>query len=484
MEFQKQKGPNMRQSTPRPGTAMIESRPSSIHSSSPFFQLSPTQASTRPDPFARPVLEAGSLSSTRLNAPANPVSQNDSIIGHSQHSSLTMPPPKFFTRDESVLPREIEPNRPTTSNMYRASTSPYHRSPLSEVYNSEPPTTTSSVKRQVSASLVSDFDPIRQEALDFEMHPQDFQQDFLYSNSHEGFDSGYVSSIGINDQPAQQLADAQSQSPTADQIAFATAPNLMTFEQRQQSQLPKVPFLQPENQNGSDLSAGSRPTSSSLNLPPLPRPKSVRKDTSPTKASTSWNQKSLNILLPPCDAVPSKRSFEVFSEPVDTHSGPWLNKSPTYDVDASPSKTSDTSSATLSPSKPSPMDEFLARKRPLLQRSANAGIQRVDSTKDAPHETVSPPSTAVSPTKVSKTNGSEPVVSHESSTIGNTRTANIIANTTIEQEQVDLNNYAAQSDEDRAAALDDFIIANLENPAFTALCEDVEKCWRRIALGL
>jgi hypothetical protein len=53
-----------------------------------------------------------------------------------------------------------------------------------------------------------------------------------------------------------------------------------------------------------------------------------------------------------------------------------------------------------------------------------------------------------------------------------------------EQERASLEVYAAQSQEDRAAAMDDFVMANLENPAFTKLCEDVENCWRRFALGL
>nr|POF17878.1 hypothetical protein CFP56_13290 [Quercus suber] len=72
--------------------------------------------------------------------------------------------------------------------------------------------------------------------------------------------------------------------------------------------------------------------------------------------------------------------------------------------------------------------------------------------------------------------------------ITTTATATAMANSTgtktAPATQSDLESYAAQSLEDRHAALDEFMVQSLENPAFTTLCEDVESCWRRIALGL
>lgn len=47
-----------------------------------------------------------------------------------------------------------------------------------------------------------------------------------------------------------------------------------------------------------------------------------------------------------------------------------------------------------------------------------------------------------------------------------------------------LADYAAQSDEDRMAAIDDMICQNLMDDDFLKLCEDVENSWRRIGLGL
>ena len=59
----------------------------------------------------------------------------------------------------------------------------------------------------------------------------------------------------------------------------------------------------------------------------------------------------------------------------------------------------------------------------------------------------------------------------------------------VVQGQVDgvdsaLADYAAQSREDRQAVLDEFMVSKLEDPNFAVLCEDLDSCWRRIALGL
>lgn len=43
--------------------------------------------------------------------------------------------------------------------------------------------------------------------------------------------------------------------------------------------------------------------------------------------------------------------------------------------------------------------------------------------------------------------------------------------------------YAAQSDSDRYAAIDTFLVQNLVDDDFLKLCEDVERSWRRIGLG-
>ena len=47
-----------------------------------------------------------------------------------------------------------------------------------------------------------------------------------------------------------------------------------------------------------------------------------------------------------------------------------------------------------------------------------------------------------------------------------------------------LGNYAMQSPQGRMDALNDFMMQNIDDESFVTLCEDVEKCWTRIAMGL
>jgi len=51
-------------------------------------------------------------------------------------------------------------------------------------------------------------------------------------------------------------------------------------------------------------------------------------------------------------------------------------------------------------------------------------------------------------------------------------------------DQVALATYAAQSEEERKAAVNDFIMQVLDDDNFRTLVEDTSICWSRIALGL
>lgn len=456
---------------------MIDSRPSSMQMSSPFFQLSPSQTA-KPDPFQRSTLEAGSLSSSRRMTSFRPASQSANHYEGSQHASQAMPPPKFFTRDESMMPREVEPTRPTTSHMYRSSTTPYHRSQNDQT-DDNAMSSSSTVKRQVSASLMNDLDSIRQEAMDFEPASEFGFFDNANAISQENTAYGNAMSSTAQDQSADQGAIQPQTGIQHESFRPATS----TFMEQEGYIQPGTAYGRPESRFGSNLSGSSRPTSSSLNLPPLPRPTSVQRDASPTKSNYAWNESRSDILLPPATASPQKRAFDVFAEPVNSGCG-LTSESQTLVANNSPSKNSVSSTSTLSPTKPSPMDELLARKKPLLQRSANASVSRLNSLADAPGEIVSPPTTAVSPAKVSSTVARDNAAQYGPTADVNTQPTRMVASTVDIQEQESLNAYAAQSREDRATAMDDFIVANIENPAFATLCEDVENCWRRIALGL
>lgn len=471
MEFQQQRATKSRQDTSRPTTAVNQNRPSSMLTNSPFFQLSPTQPA-RPDPFSRPPPEAGGLSLTRPNSSIQPLTQIDDQYTQSPNQSRGMPPPRLFARDESIIPRDVEPNRPTTAQMYRASTTPYHSSQY-EHTNNAAMAYSHTAKRQASASLIHDLDYIREEAINHVSPPQTSSYDDQRLSFNQDFHSGHAATYAVSDLHNQQSASLETQPPTGRPTTVAgTNSNIFVQEDS----------LRPQSHAGLIEGTSSRPASASLNLPPLPRPKSVRKNLSPIKpdpkASTS------DMLLPPPTASPQKRSFDVYSESLNSTSGALTSESQTYDASVSPSKTSLTSTPTPSPTKLSPMEELLARKRPLLPRPQNAGVGRLDSVADALHEIVSPPSTAASPMKaVAATavpEGQQAVPKNDENRHSKHPTRNAVGL----QQSTHLEAYAAQCREDRAAAMDDFIVANLENPAFTTLCEDVENCWRRVALGL
>jgi hypothetical protein len=378
------------------------------------------------------------------------------------------------------MPRVVEPNRPTTAQIYRSSTTPYYRSTHDQAQYVDQSNTTN-VKRHPSASLISDSESIQHSAAEYESPPQtisnkDLQQEYYdIPHSNHGLSS---QATGGAFQPAFA---AQSRPPTAE----LSAPNTMELPEILEEEIPprrELPFPHPGSHLSADKVANARPTSASLNLPPLPRPKSVRKDTLPVKKDVK--RVSEDVPTRALTVSPAKRSFDTFSESREANE-PFTSESRLTDASNSPSKTSVSSYSDASPPKPSPMSELLARKRPLLQRSANAGIPRLDSLADAPHEIVSPPGTATSPAKPSASaaaskNATQPGATEN----GYGRTNNTTATSMTEQERASLEVYAAQSQEDRAAAMDDFVMANLENPAFTKLCEDVENCWRRFALGL
>lgn len=61
---------------------------------------------------------------------------------------------------------------------------------------------------------------------------------------------------------------------------------------------------------------------------------------------------------------------------------------------------------------------------------------------------------------------------------------NLTAQSTEVGDAASLADYAAQSQAERQTTLDEFMVSKLEDPNFAVLCEDLDSCWRRIALGL
>lgn len=155
--------------------------------------------------------------------------------------------------------------------------------------------------------------------------------------------------------------------------------------------------------------------------------------------------------------------------------------------------------------RPSDLGELLRISKPLAERSLNSNrVIRMDSTADAQYELETPPGTssALSKTNTHAAKSSSPsrIEGHtitlpsrpDSYTVSGSSTkatdplarASSVTQGPGEVADCALADYASQSREDRQAVLDEFMVSKLEDPNFSVLCEDLDSCWRRIALGL
>lgn len=234
--------------------------------------------------------------------------------------------------------------------------------------------------------------------------------------------------------------------------------------------------------------SASRP-GSSLALPALPKPRMVSKGSDPHSyeklPSTSM---SLSAPLPPNDGAPPPKRRRGVEHDVEGEAR-IISRAPSdlagSNNIARQELVAVRSGVGTSAGKALPMDELLA-KRPrasLTERSNNSRLPRTSGSADAPHEIESPRASSHSPMKklpVEAQSAERPPeeVSAVERAYGAFRTSAQI------QENESVDQYAVHSFADRQAALDQFMVDNLNNPSFTTLCEDVEKCWRRITLGL
>ncbi|KAK0313765.1 hypothetical protein LTR01_002022 [Friedmanniomyces endolithicus] len=468
MEFQDQRPGTGRQATARPTSAINKERLLTATSSSPHFQ------SSHAGPYTSPTRSAASEIGSLPRLPtARPVETHVSTARPAEYlpvaQSQAMPPPPFLVRDEAAAPREVMPTRPSTSQLYRSYTTPSQ--PLSHEVQElsrrpwdrmdERPsstahmTTLASIREAVEAGA----SPPRTANA---MPPSAFQPTLSVGDPHSSTPEPRAI-IGLH-------SDARSHTARPSTSATSILPDT-AFDH----EIPpprELPFKRPDSRRAGSGHSSSRPGTSAMSLPPLPKPK-LREEgpSSSTARADSLSPEKGLISSRPGTASPLKRGFHAVdanaeSERAQTSLG--LGNS-----DTSPTKKTRVAepspAATLSPRRPSGMKELLSR-RPLDERSANAGIPRTDSLADAPHETVSPPprrGMARDPT------ASAYNLAVESSVTG-TATG-----------EVSIGEYAVQSRQDREEALEQFMMEHLEDPAFATLCEDVENCWRlRVVLGL
>lgn len=198
---------------------------------------------------------------------------------------------------------------------------------------------------------------------------------------------------------------------------------------------------------------------------------SSRSDTSrPASASKSRDG------CRPSTASPLKRSFV---PDIDENARPkFTRETEKTNASLSTATARPTSSHSIktAPRKQSRIDELLSNNKVLGSRDPNANIVRGSSSVDAPHESVLPPPS--SPLVRSSSNRNQ---TDNDCTI---RAYAAAPSDGQDDQRISLEYYAAHSREDRDAAMERFMMEKLNDPAFTRLCEDVENCWQRIALGL
>ncbi|EME89272.1 uncharacterized protein MYCFIDRAFT_170756 [Pseudocercospora fijiensis CIRAD86] len=444
--------------TSRPGIEHSEDRPSSAQASSPHFEPpQPQKAYQRPR-------EAFTFVPRKSSIDARLVMHSHNALRPTRPYQLPQAP--LFPREEASAPREPKISGPTTAEIYGTRPEPYKASgPQTFQRTTVPDALGANGRPQPFAATHLQEEPPRT----LEQHAAPSSSDPGLPRSADLPHLQHMSSTE-NHMPAPWSSDLPDSRPVT---ALSTSSVADLLEQ----QIPprrELPFKRPSSSSKSD--ASSRPGSSALSLPLLKR---ARADKTNPQSSTRPH-----TALKKADKPATSQSIR----PATTSSS-----SMTAQGVRGASGRADRESRPLSPevstqpsvSRAIPVDELLYGQRTLSMRKDHMNMPRIGSITDAPHEIESPPGSAVS-----RIQDTAPGQITSASTLADPRdqslnrayaAANVSANRTHE---ASLEQYEAQNLEDRKAALDKFMMDNLENPAFTTLCEDVENCWRRIALGL
>lgn len=465
MEFQEQRPRTARPGTARPTTESSQTRLLTANAGSPYFESG--NAAARPATFNAPVVEAGSLSRGPPDGNGRPVVRPGSHTERHDMQFPQMAPPRLLSRDENAAPREVVPTRPTTSQIYRSYTTPSQPSMIDVPDTSRQPSYPRD-ERPSTTSNMHTLEAIRQAAEESPPHTASAMPPplSLTTYSHEVWSSAPTTD------PARQAFQSPDPTESRPHTARPSTSATTVFADTLEHEIPprrELVFNRPQSK-GSGASAGSRPGTSSMTLPPLPKPKLAKEssDCSSREVSTSPVKGATQPRLG--TASPLKRTFDVAEADGVTNagniSGEVKGGTPDEPIRRHVSR----------------MDELLYGRRPLTEQSTNTKVQRLSSLYDAPHKLESPPATSKSPTK-----SAQHTISPSRDFDSHDPTRNACASlkaTSHDPREAAIEEYASQSREDREAALDQFMVEHLENSHFTTLCEDVENCWRRIALGL
>ena len=308
----------------------------------------------------------------------------------------------------------------------------------------------------------------------------------------------------LNNSGRPQLTSSPAR-PATTSLYQPSAPASLRLPDTLEHEMPprrELPFKRP----GSHQSASSRPSTSANSAS---HSTAGANSSERTVASSALSPVRITSTLRPATASPLKRPIalshlEPTKKALAVEMRPQTQGS-LFPSASSPLKPTPIPSNDGSFRRPSDLGELLRNSKPLAERSPNSNrVIRMDSTADAQYELETPLGTSSS---LSKANVHAVVSSSPSRIDGRNATSSskpdkytvagpsaklidpVARAASVVQGPVDgadtaLADYASQSREDRQAVLDEFMVSKLEDPNFAVLCEDLDSCWRRIALGL
>ncbi|KJX93375.1 hypothetical protein TI39_contig4325g00003 [Zymoseptoria brevis] len=447
-------------------------RPSTTQKSSNFR---PPVRSHQPSPFSLPNLDVGSLSH-QPSVETRKAQQISSSVGGSGITTER----RFFTRDGELLSRSIAPPQPSNEGLWGASTP---KAPSAQQSNVPLAASQQKLGRLDSGRASSGSNVAAMSAVQRSWAPFDSGVD-AFPLSDTVAPQQNVSSDTIDGQYYTPLHSSLREPPRSGGVATSSPAPLETLEH----EIPprhELPFKVP----GSRGSNASRPSSSALSLPPLRRPTTA--DHRPTTAGVRPTA-AVKPQTPSNKTNNRSNNQKNDVRPSTSHSGSQAPKT----KDARPSTSHSTTQGVKKKVQPTQSNiSFAAAKRPLHDVDTTSAFEskraRISSLIDAPHELESPADTAWTSMPAPAQKSKNPATLYEDGmterdAVGEAFEALSSSYRVQErvQESASLEEYAAQDGKTRLAALEQFMVDNLQNPSFTTLCEDMESCWQRIAIGL
>lgn len=447
----------------------------------------PSSSLRRDDPPNSSYFDRGSTS------PERPRTRHDGPSTRTDEVPHEVAAQRFLSRDETSAPREAVPSRPSTAQIYRSFTTP---SQSQADHTGMDRRVSDPVGDRPTTAHQSTLEPIRESSTEYlssaqrEMSMQTSTLRASSSNQH------WSSNTAERSDPTVLSSERGTGSDERPATARPYTASSITMPDTFEHEIPprrELPFKRPDSKHNGSTHSGSRPSSSALNQAQSKKTASARAGLESPVKHDSVSLTKIVSTSRPGTASPRKRSFEVFAEvPIRPQTAvtstnsfqPPTHWQPSPKRMESPPRPASPAHITVEPlrdgtaQRPSLMRELLARNKPLIERSAN--ISRIASTTDAPHEVEDEVDAAVASgaKRIEFAAGS---LTMQTTPRGFGNTQSVIRR---EKEADSLAEYEGQSAEDRAAALDEFMCDNLDNPVFATLCEDVQNCWRRMALGL